>query len=123
MFKKWLKQIDLLRILRDNNKNKNMSKSNPLASLQMVTNCPMCDFKYDSKKNIKIINKKDGMVTFYFNCDQCKSSLIVAVMIEAFGVTSIGVMTDIVENDIKKIDNGLIEYDDVLEVHKFLEKR
>ena len=80
-----------------------MSKSNSPANLQMVTNCPMCDFKYDGKKNIKIIDKKDGMVTFYLSCDQCKSSVIVAVMIEAFGITSISVMTDIVENDLKKI--------------------
>ncbi len=100
-----------------------MSKSNPQANLQMVTNCPMCDFKYDGKKNIKIIDKKDGMVTFYLNCDRCKSSLIVAVMIEAFGVTSVSVMTDIVENDLKKINGDLIKYDDVLEVHKFLENK
>ena len=100
-----------------------MSKSNPSANLQMVTNCPMCDFKYDGKKNIKIIDKKDGMVTFHLNCDQCKSSLIVAVMIEAFGATSVSVMTDIVEDDVKKIDNEFIKYDDVLEVHKFLENK
>ena len=111
-----------MRVLKTT-KNKNMSKSNSLADLQMVTNCPMCDFKYDSKKDIKIIDKKDGMITFYLSCGQCKSSLIVAVMIEAFGVTSISVMTDIVESDLKKINNDLIKYDDVLEVHKFLENK
>ncbi|MEA1936722.1 MAG: hypothetical protein U9N04_01250 [Patescibacteria group bacterium] len=99
-----------------------MSKSNPAVNLQMMTNCPMCDFKYDSKKDIKVIDKKDGMVTLYLNCEQCKSSLIVAVMIEPFGVTSISMMTDIVENDLKKINGDFIKYDDVLEVHKFLER-
>ena len=100
-----------------------MSKSNPLASLQVVMNCPVCDFKYDSKKNIKMIDKKDGMITFYLTCDRCKSSVIAAIMTEAFGITSISVMTDITENDINKIDSGLIKYDDVLEMHKFLENK
>ena len=100
-----------------------MSKSNPLANLQVATNCPMCGFKYDSKKDIKIISKKDGMMTFYLNCNQCKSSIIVAVMTETFGITSISVMTDIVENDIRKNDGSFIKYDDVLEMHKFLENK
>ena len=100
-----------------------MSKSNQQTNLQMVTNCPMCDFKYDTEKNIKMIDKKDGMIIFYLNCDQCKSSIIVAVTIEAFGATSVSVMTDIAENDLKKINGDFIKYDDVLEVHKFLENK
>lgn len=100
-----------------------MSKSNSPANLQMVTNCPMCDFKYDGKKNIKMIDKKDGMVTFYLNCSRCKSSVIVTVMTEMFGITSISMITDVVEDDIKKISGDFIKCDDVLEMHKFLEKK
>ena len=100
-----------------------MSKSNPFAGLKIITNCPMCDFKYDTEKNIKTINRKDGMITFYLNCSQCKSSVIVAVMTEAFGIASVSIMTDVVENDIRKIDGGFIKYDDVLEMHKFLENK
>ena len=100
-----------------------MSKSNPFTGLKIITNCPMCDFKYDGEKNIKTIDRKDGMVTFYLSCSQCKSSVIVAVMTEAFGITSISIMTDIVENDIRKIDGSFIKCDDVLEMHKFLENK
>ena len=100
-----------------------MSKPNPLAGLKIITNCPMCGSKYDAEKNIKTIDRKDGMITFYLSCSQCKSSVIVAVMTEAFGITSVSIMTDIVENDIRKIDGGFIKYDDVLEMHKFLENK
>jgi len=126
MFKKWPRQTDLLRISQDRiikiTKNKNMSKSNPLANLQIVTNCPMCDFKYD-KSSIKVIDKKDGIMVLYLNCRQCKSSVAMAIMIETFGITSISIMTDVVEDDIKKIDSGFIKCDDVLEIHKFLENK
>lgn len=100
-----------------------MSKPNPLAILQIVTNCPMCNFKYDGKKDIKIIDKKDGVIVFHLTCGQCKSSVVVAIVVEAFGMTSITAMTDIVEEDLKKINSGFIEYDDVLEMHKFLESK
>ncbi len=100
-----------------------MSKSNSFTGLKIITNCPMCGFKYDDKKDIKTIDRKDGMITFYLNCSQCKSSVIVAVMTEAFGVSSVSIITDIVENDIRKIDGNSIKYDDVLEMHKFLESK
>lgn len=90
-----------------------------MASLQIITNCPMCDFKYD-KENIKIIDKKDGLITVYLNCQKCKSSMVMAIMTGVLGITSVSMMTDINEDDLKNIENSRVEYDDVLEMHKFL---
>lgn len=86
-----------------------------------MTKCPMCDFKYE-KENIKIIDRKDGMMILYMNCKQCKSSLMMVIMTGAFGITSVSAMTDISEEDLEKIGDGCVNYDDVLEMHEFLEK-
>ena len=99
-----------------------MGKSNPMASLQIITNCPMCDFKYD-KKNIKMIDKKDGLITIYLNCQKCKSSMMMVIMTGALGITSVSMMTDITEDDLKNAENSHVEYDDVLEMHKFLKSK
>ena len=97
-----------------------MKKSNPIANLQIVTNCPMCDAKYD-KENVKTVNKKDGMITLYLNCQRCGSSMMMAIMTGALGITSVSMMTDFTEDDLRRMESGYIEYDDVLEMHKFLE--
>ena len=99
-----------------------MSKPNPLAGLQMAANCPMCDFKYD-KSGIKVIDKKDGVMVIHLSCRQCKSSVTMAIMTGAFGITSISVMTDVAKDDIEKIGRSFIKCDDVLEMHKFLENK
>ncbi|MCK5122677.1 MAG: hypothetical protein KAQ87_00795 [Candidatus Pacebacteria bacterium] len=99
-----------------------MKKSNSMASLQIITNCPMCDFKYD-KKNVKMIDKKDGMITVYLSCQKCRSSMMMVIMTGILGITSVSMMTDITESDLKNIKSSYIEYDDVLEMHQFLERR
>lgn len=99
-----------------------MPKSNPIANLQVITKCPMCDFKYD-RNDIKVVDKKQETVSLYLNCKQCKSSITMVILAGMLGVTSISVMTDAVEDDLKKIGNSYINYDDVLEIHKFLKNK
>lgn len=99
-----------------------MPKSNPIANLQVITKCPMCDFKYD-RNDIKVVDKKQETISLYLNCKQCKSSITMVILTGMLGVTSVSVMTDAMENDLKKIGNGYINYDDVLEIHKFLKNK
>ncbi len=99
-----------------------MSKSNSMPNLQIMTRCPMCDFKYE-KEDVKIVDKKDGLITLYLKCNQCKSSLMMVIMTGALGITSISTMTDIVEDDLEKVKDSCVDYDDVLEMHKFLKNK
>lgn len=99
-----------------------MSKSNPPVSLQIMTNCPMCDFKY-SKEDINVVNRKDELTLVHLKCQRCKSAVMMMVITESFGITSASVMTDIIQDDLKKISGDLINGDDVLEVHKFLKNK
>ncbi len=99
-----------------------MPKSNPIANLQVITKCPMCDFKYD-RNDIKVVEKKQETISLYLNCRQCKSSITMVILMGMLGATSVSVMTDVMESDLKKIDNRYINYDDVLEIHKFLKNK
>ena len=99
-----------------------MSKLNPTENMQIMTKCPMCDFKYE-KKDVKVVNNKEGIITLYLNCQNCKGSIVMLIMAGAFGVTSISMTSDIIEEDFENIERGCVEYDDVLEMHKFLKNK
>jgi hypothetical protein len=97
-----------------------MSKSNPIANLQIMPKCPMCDFKYE-KEDIKIVDKKEGLINLYLNCRRCKSSVVMLVVMGALGITSISMITDVTESDLEKMKGNSIRYDDVLEMHRFFQ--
>ncbi|MBW6440610.1 hypothetical protein K0B03_01085 [Patescibacteria group bacterium] len=100
-----------------------MSKSNQTAGMQIMTKCPLCDYKYE-KKDIKVMNSKEGVVTLYLNCKNCQGSIMMLIMTGAFGITSISMTSDIMEDDFKSIEeHSCVEYDDVLEMHKFLKNK
>lgn len=99
-----------------------MPKFNPISSMQIVTKCPMCDFKYD-KKDIKSVDSKEGIVTLYLNCKKCKSSMMMMIMAGVMGITSISMISDFTEDDLDKMEGSCVEYDDVLEMHKFLKNK
>lgn len=97
-----------------------MSQSSSVPNLQVMTRCPMCDTVY-KKDKIKVINKKDGVVSLYLNCGHCKSSVAMLLILGPAGFTSISVPTDITEDDFEKMVSGTaVDYDDVLEMYDFL---
>ncbi len=99
-----------------------MSKFNQTSGIQIMTKCPMCDFKYE-KKDVRVINSKEGVVTLYLNCQNCRGSIMMLIMTGALGITSISMTSDIIEDDFENIEHGCVEYDDVLEMHKFLKNK
>jgi transcription elongation factor Elf1 len=99
-----------------------MAKPNPISNVQIATKCPMCDLNFN-KEDVKTIDKKEGATTFFLNCSKCKSSVMMVIMTSALGITSISIVSDLAENDINKIKASCVEYDDVLEMHKFLKNK
>lgn len=99
-----------------------MAKSNPVSNVQIATKCPMCGFNF-SKDDIKTIDSKEGAATFFLSCSKCKSSVMMVIMASALGITSISMVSDLAEKDLGKIEETCVEYDDVLEMHKFLKNK
>ncbi len=88
--------------------------------LKFINNCPLCGHKYDANY-FKVIDKKDGIMTLYLACPFCQSSIMIALMINAFGMNSVSMITDITEKEVDGFrDKRAISADDVLEFHNFL---
>lgn len=99
-----------------------MAKFNPISNVQIAAKCPMCDSKF-SKEDIKTIDSKEGAATFFLNCSKCKSSVMMVIMASALGITAISMVSDLAKKDLGKTETDRVEYDDVLEMHKFLKNK
>ena len=98
-----------------------MAKQYSISNFKFLTNCPLCGNPYDVKK-IRILNKQDNLIIFHLTCQNCNSSVMVAVSAGVFGITAVSILTDIIGEDLARL-NGLdkISADDAIEMHEFLE--
>lgn len=88
--------------------------------LKFINNCPLCGHKYDTNF-FKVVDKKDGVMTLYLACPFCQSSVMIALTVNAMGMTSVSMITDITEKEIDNLkDRHAVSADDVLEFHAFL---
>lgn len=101
-------------------KSMHMEKFYPNLDLKFLANCPVCNCQYDPKE-IKILDKKEGIVTIYFACAHCKNSIISAVNAGVLGVTAVSMITDLNIAEAEKIkDTPGLSSDDVLAIYDFL---
>ena len=100
-----------------------MSKFYSLSDLESFIRCPLCGQHYNSKKS-RIVKKTDGLIILYLMCSKCQSSAMTMISTGSSSITSVSVITDIIEKDIERFQNQKpISADDVLELHTFLEKK
>lgn len=85
--------------------------------------CPVCKKKLKDEK-LSIIDKNDVSALCCVRCTSCLSSLMFTVSsLEGGTVTTVGVLSDIQEDDLNMLKKqGELTYDDVLDIHTQLEK-
>lgn len=100
-----------------------MEKFYPNLDLKFLANCPICNCRYNSDE-IKILDKKEGIVTLYFVCAQCKSAIVSAVSSGALGITAVSIVTDLGAAETDKIKNTeAISANDVLNIYNFFKRQ
>jgi len=100
-----------------------MRKTKQAAKHNFLGNCPICNTKFKAQE-ASIIEEVDSMQVVYAECSKCRSSVVLGISKNAPGlVTTVGMLTDMNREDIDKIrDLPPLTSDDVLEMHKYLEK-
>ncbi len=93
-----------------------------MKEIKFLGNCPICNKKYDSR-NASVLEKNQEFMSFYIDCGNCSSSVIVAVFFPLSGlVTTVGMLTDLSREDLKKLRTfDPISADEVLEMHVHME--
>lgn len=101
-----------------------MKKGHHARDPKFLGNCPICSNKFNPSCASQI-EKVESVETLYVECKTCGSSVVLGVVKNIPGlVTTIGMVTDMKEDDIERLRNmPPISSDDVLEMHKYLESK
>lgn len=84
--------------------------------------CPLCGARYTSY-DAKIVSEKEGAYLLHTNCSQCGSSVVVTLVANQLGISSVGLVTDLTFEDVVKFkDEERIEDNELLEAYNFLEE-
>lgn len=83
--------------------------------------CPICRKKLQ-EKNLSVIDKNDSATLCCVRCISCESSVLFTVSsMDHNMVTTVGILTDIQEQDIPLLKgDSKVSYDDVLALYAYL---
>ena len=100
-----------------------MEKFYPNLDLKFFANCPLCNKQYDPKE-IRVVDKKEGLIVLYFVCSHCKSAIISSVSAGVLGIMAVSMITDLSaeEADLAKSEK-IISSDDILAIYNSFKNR
>jgi len=84
--------------------------------LKLIT-CPLCDKPYRPLQ-ARVLEERDDAHLVHIQCRACGSAIVAVITHSGFGITSIGLVTDLTSEEVLQFkDSGLIAADEVLEIH------
>ena len=82
-----------------------------------MAHCPLCKARYQPNL-AKIIAEKEDAYLLHVPCAKCHSAVVALVSASAFGVSSVGVLTDLTSDEVLAANRGPISSDDVLDLYR-----
>ena len=90
--------------------------------LRLMRECPLCSKEYDMDR-MNVLEECSGTHLVHIACPHCLNAVLLIVMISEFGMSSVGIVTDLDPNDAIKMQRlESIKEDDVLDFHLFLKQ-
>ena len=90
--------------------------------LRLMQHCPLCKYKYETN-DIFVVEEREETRLAHITCGQCKNAVLAVIVMSRFGVSSVGVVTDLCPEDVIRARNRLsISQDDVLSFYSLLER-
>lgn len=99
------------------------ASSQSLDNFRLVAFCPLCNAQYQPIQ-ASILEQKDDANLIYVECSECGASIIALVVMGLMGISSIGLVTDLTERDIRRFQSAqALSSDDILDLHKALQQK
>ena len=100
--------------------NENQKQSAEALALKYLGHCPLCDSAYGTQ-NTALFDKTDLASSIHLKCPKCKANFLAVIFFLGQGVSTVGALTDLNFNDIKRIYRlSPIDLDEVLKTHELL---
>lgn len=86
-----------------------------------VSRCPFCSAEYDLD-GARVVAEEEESTMVYVTCIDCGSSIIAIVAMSGLGIVSLGLVTDMTEQDTKRmVDEKPISSNDLLNLYEILQ--
>ena len=103
---------------------KSFPQSNNLfnESIRLLATCPVCHKQY-AQTNAKIVDEVEDAHLLHVRCGKCSSSVVAIIFTTGFGMTSMGILTDLNSGDLSKFKEWKnISQNEVLDLYQYLQK-
>lgn len=91
-------------------------KDRGLDGLKIVSRCPICQTEHNPIETA-LLDEANGSHLIYIKCRKCGSGVVAALTPTNYGMSSVGLVTDLTENEIMQFkDSPRVSADDVLGV-------
>lgn len=101
-------------------KNFNSYSGNFPDNLKVVSYCPICNSRHNPMA-AKVIEERSEYNLIYIKCRNCQSAVLAVVSFNNFGLASVGLVTDLQDNEVIKFRSAsTVSCDDVINLHKLL---
>lgn len=86
-------------------------------NVRIVSSCPICRARYHSAE-IKVLEERQDAQLVYIQCRKCRASVLAVILANQLGVSSVGLVTDLSDEDVLKFRRQpVVSGDDVLDLH------
>lgn len=100
-----------------------MERFYPNLDLKFFAKCPLCNKQYNPKE-IKVIDKKEGLVVLYFVCSHCKSAIVSSITAGVLGIMAVSMITDLSAEEVDMINREqIISSDDIIAIYNSFKDR
>lgn len=98
-----------------------LSGSGSGSNLRLVSYCPQCHSHYNPL-TARILVERDDAHLVHVECTGCGSFILALITNSVFGMSSVGVPTDMTSDDVMKFKEGEeVHEDDVLDFYEWIE--
>ena len=91
-------------------------------NMHFVSRCPFCSAEYDLD-GAKVVGEQDDATVVYVTCSKCESSIVAMVAMTGLGIVSLGLVTDMTEEDTRQFFQAKpVTGDDILHIYELLKE-
>ena len=88
--------------------------------MKLIRECPQCRVEYEFDQ-IKVLEEDTGAHLVHITCLQCSNAMLAVIMVNALGMSTVGMVTDLMPDDVVRLRaKEPVTSDDVLTFHELL---
>lgn len=91
--------------------------------LKLVAFCPVCHTRYNPLQ-AQVVSEREGAHLIHIKCRQCFSSILALILANNFGISSVGLITDLDSLEVVKFkESSPLSAQEVLEIEEVISQQ